>query len=126
MQILKTKWFRKWSQKQKILDRKLKETIENLQQGLGSSHLGNGLYKVRVSVDGRGKSAGYRTIIVYKESERAVFVYGFAKNVQENLNTQELKAFKTLAKDILSLSEDEIASAIEKGVFMSVGEEDER
>ena len=53
-------------------------------------------------------------------------VYGFMKQEQENLSTNELKSFKTLAKDILSLSADEIEQAVEKNVFVKIGENSER
>jgi len=68
-----------------------------------------------------GKSGGFRTIIVYREDNIAVVIYGFAKNEQENLSKSELLAFKTLSKDILDQSNDNIKKAIEQGVFIPLG-----
>ena len=53
-------------------------------------------------------------------------VYGFMKKEQENLSSDELKSFKTLSKDILSLSIDELDIAIEKNIFTTIGEINER
>ncbi|WP_255322722.1 type II toxin-antitoxin system RelE/ParE family toxin [Sulfurovum sp. NBC37-1] len=61
---------------------------------------------------------------VYREDERAVMVYGFMKKEQENLSAEELKSFKTLSKDILGLSDEELSKAIEKNVFTEIGEKD--
>jgi len=49
-------------------------------------------------------------------------VYGFMKNEQENLTAQELRTFKKLAKDILSLSETELTIATKKKVFIEIGD----
>jgi len=105
MKKLKTKWFNKWAKKQKISDAKLLTAIENMQNHLSSVNLGGGLFKVRVASDNSGKSSAYRTIVVYREDDRAVMVYGFMKKEQENLSSDELKSFKTLSKDILSLDD---------------------
>jgi len=52
-----------------------------------------------------------------------VVVYGFAKNEQENLSKSELLAFKILSKDILNQSHSDLEMAINKGVFIPLGEE---
>ena len=95
--------------------------IENIKKGLSSYNLGGGLYKVRVASKSLGKSSGFRTIIVYKENDKVVVVYGFAKNEQENLSKSELLAFKKLSKDILKQSDKDIKRAIEQGVFIPLG-----
>ena len=48
MKKLKTKWFSKWSRKQKISDAKLLRAIEDMENDLLSVNLGGGLFKVRV------------------------------------------------------------------------------
>jgi len=123
MNKLKTKWVNKWAKKNKIVDDNLIIAIENLENNLSSSNLGGGLFKVRVASQGGGKSGGFRTLIVYKEEDRAVVVYGFAKNEQDNLSKSELLAFKKLSKDILSQSQQDLEMAIKKGVFILLGEE---
>lgn len=81
---------------------------------------------MRVASENGGKSSAYRTIVVYRKEDRAVMVYGFMKKEQENLSSDELKDFKTLSKDILSLDDETLAGAIEKNVFVKIGEKDER
>ncbi len=126
MKKLKTKWFSKWAKKQKLSNERLLVAIENMQNNLSSANLGGGLYKVRVSLEHSGKSSACRTIVVYRENERAVMVYGFMKKEQDNLSANELKSFKTLSKDILALSDEALESAIEKNVFIEIGEENEK
>lgn len=126
MKKLKTKWFSKWAKKQKLSNERLLGAIENMQNNLSSANLGGGLYKVRVSLEHSGKSSACRTIVVYRENERAVMVYGFMKKEQESLSVHELKSFKTLSKDILALSDEALESAIEKNVFIEIGEENEK
>ena len=122
MNKLKTKWVNKWAKKNRIVDDNLIVAIENLENNLSSSNLGGGLFKVRVASQGGGKSGGFRTLIVYKKEDRAVVVYGFAKNEQDNLSKSKLLAFKKLSKDILSQSHQDLEMAIKKGVFIPLGE----
>jgi hypothetical protein len=74
--------------------------IENASNNLGVSTLANGLLKVRIPKEGKGKSGSFRTILVYKKSDIAIFVYGFSKNEKDNLDEDELKYFKKLAKKL--------------------------
>ena len=121
MNKLKTKWIAKWAKKNRISDEQLIVAIDDLENNLSSSNLGSGLFKVRVASQGGGKSGGFRTLIVYKEEDRAVVVYGFAKNEQDNLSKSELLGFKTLSKDILNQSQEDLEMAIDKGVFIPLG-----
>ena len=123
MKKLKTKWFTKWAKKQKLSNERLLLAIDDMQNNLSSVNLGGGLYKVRVSLEHSGKSSAYRTIVVYKKNDRAVMVYGFMKKEQDSLTVSELKNFKTLSKDILALSDETLENAIEKKVFVEIGEE---
>jgi hypothetical protein len=123
MKKLKTKWFNKWAKKQKLSNEKLLLAIADMQNNLSSVNLGGGLYKVRVSSESSGKSAAFRTIVVYKKDDRAVMVYGFMKKEQDNLSVNELKNLKKLSKDIVALSDEALARAIEKKVFVEIGEE---
>ena len=104
---LKTKWFHKWAKKNSISDDILLKTLENLSENLGAANLGGGLYKIRTKRIGKGKSAGYRIIVAFKEADKAIFIYGFSKTERDNLEIDELKSFKKLAKDLLQICEDE-------------------
>jgi len=104
---LKTKWFNKWAKKNSISDELLLKALDDLSKNFGTSNLGSGLYKVRTKRTGKGKSGGYRTLVAFKEMDRAIFIYGFSKTERDNLEIDELKSFKKLAKDLLKISQDE-------------------
>jgi hypothetical protein len=76
--------------------------------------------KKRVAVGGRGKRGGVRTLLAYKSGDKAFFVYGFAKNVRTNVSTDELKALKYLAKELLSYSDKALTKAIQYGALVEV------
>ena len=42
--------------------------------------VGSGLIKQRIARPGGGKSGGYRSILMFRSGERAIFVFGFAKS----------------------------------------------
>ena len=119
---LKTKWFNKWAKKNLVSDKILLKTIENVTNNLGTSSLGYGLYKVRTPKVGQGKSGSFRTILVFKEADVEIFVYGFSKNEKDNLDTNELKYFKKLAKDLLEISRQNYLELERSGNFISIKE----
>ena len=119
---LKTKWFDKWSKKNLISDKKLLDILRNISNNLGVVNLGGELYKIRVNKEGQGKSGGFRTIVVYRQSEIAIFVYGFSKNVKSNLNKEELTDFKILSKDLLSMNKQEYQNLVAQGEFINIKE----
>ncbi len=123
MKKLKTKWFNKWAKKNKLSSSSLCEAIQNVEDGLSVADLGANLFKVRVAREGSGKSGGFRTLLVYRENDRAVFLYGFAKNEQDNISGSELKMFKKFGTDLLSMNEPTIFKAIEDGELFSLEEE---
>ena len=79
MKRLSTKWFKKWSKKVKLTNQDLLEAIKNLEDGLSTTDIGSHLFKVRVKREHSGKSSGFRTIIVYQENDKAIFLYGFGR-----------------------------------------------
>jgi hypothetical protein len=54
------------------------------------------------------------------EAEKAFFVYGFAKSGTDNIRRDEEEQFKKAAKQILTLSDDQIDELIENGQFEEV------
>lgn len=118
MKKLSTKWFKKWAKKSKIKDQDLLDTVDNLINGLSTADLGSNLFKIRVKRENSGKSSGFRTIVVYKEDEKAIFLYGFEKNEKDNISKTELLYFKKLGNDFLALDENQIKQLIEaKSLF---------
>jgi hypothetical protein len=117
---LKTKWFTKWAKKNDVSDKYLNKAVQNIESELSAVNLGTNIYKVRISRKGSGKSGGFRTILVFKESERAVFLYGFAKNEQDNISKSELAMFKKLGKDLLLLNQQELETAIKSNALQEI------
>lgn len=120
MKNLCTKWFNKWAKKAKLSNESLLEAIDNLEKGLSAADLGSNLYKVRVQRSGKGKSSGFRTIIVYRSNEKAIFLYGFGKNEKSNINKTELKYFKKLGNDLLALNTEQIADSLKKQILFDL------
>jgi hypothetical protein len=119
---LKTKWFSKWAKKNSLSDRILLKTIENIPNNIGTVNLGQGLYKIRTPRIGQGKSGSLRTIVVFKKSKIAIFVYGFSKSEKDSLGKDELKYFKILAKDLLKIERKKYLELEKLGKFISIKE----
>ena len=97
MRIFKTKWFVRFARRERIKDHALLDAVARAEEGLIDADLGSGLLKQRVARAGEGRSGGYRTIIAYRAGDRAVFLYGFAKNERDNIGDDELATIKELA-----------------------------
>jgi hypothetical protein len=80
-----------------IDDSELCEAANQAQQGLIAADLGGGVIKQRIARRGRGKSGGFRTVILFRRGLKAVFIYGFAKNERENIGREELLTFRNHA-----------------------------
>jgi len=102
MRIFKTKWFEKWSKKEKLNSNQLINAIDEIDKGLVDADLGKAVLKKRIAIQGQGKSAGFRTIIAYKMKDKAFFIYGFSKNKKTNITKNELKALQVLAENVLN------------------------
>jgi hypothetical protein len=96
----------------------------NAERGLIDADLGGGVIKQRIARPGKGKSGGFRTIILFQAGARAFFVHGFAKKDQGNIRDDELSAFKMLAAELLAYDDDTLGKAIAAGVFMEVMSDD--
>ncbi|MFK5915487.1 MAG: type II toxin-antitoxin system RelE/ParE family toxin [Woeseiaceae bacterium] len=120
MKKLSVKSFDKWAKKSNLKNQDLIDTVLNLTNGLSSSDLGNHLFKVRVKREHSGKSSGFRTIIVYREQDRAIFLYGFGKNEKESISKAELQYFKKLANDLLALNDVQLDTFIDNKVLFDL------
>ena len=120
MRIFKNVWFERFARKQKIRDGMLREAILRAEQGLIDSDLGSGVIKQRVARPGQGRSGGYRTLILYRQTHRAFFVYGFAKSQQANISGEEEAAFKKAARHVLELTDEQLSALIQTGQFSEV------
>lgn len=115
MEIFKTKWFARFSRKERIGDAALRDAISQAERGLISAALGGDLIKQRIARSGEGKSGGYRTLIAFRTKHRAVFLYGFAKNERENIEDDELTTLKEIAAAWMSADATKIRRALGDG-----------
>ena len=102
----------KFARREGITNSGLRDAIDRAERGLIDAELGGGLIKQRVARQGKGRSGGYRTIIAYRVKDRAVFLYGFAKSEQENIDFNQLATARKLAGKWLTVNADQIAQAI--------------
>lgn len=112
-----TRHFSKWAKKQKLSEKTLATALKEVEHGIFEADLGGHIIKKRIAFTGKGKKGGGRTIICFKKEEVAVFIHGFAKNECADISDKELKAFKSLAEILLSLTEKEIDTAIQNDNF---------
>jgi hypothetical protein len=118
--IFKTKWFQRFVRKEFLSDAGLLDAVARAARGQIDADLGGGVIKQRIARPGEGRSGGYRTIIVFRRGDRAVFMYGFAKSKRANINADEEAGFKKAAKYVLGLTEEQLAALVSCGDFVEV------
>ena len=125
MRVFKTKPFSRFSSYEGIDDALLCEAVKRAESGLVDADLGGGVIKQRLPREGQGRSGGFRSIVLFRQGNRAIFAYGFAKNQRENIGHPELKAFRKLSEVMLSevmlsLDDRALKAAISNGTMMEV------
>ena len=121
MRIFKTRHFTKWMRKSGLTDDLLVQAVTEMQQGLIDANLGSGLFKKRIGIAGRGKRGGVRTLVATNKDDRWFFVYGFEKNVVDNISFKAVAGLQDLASDLLSLDDSQLNVAVEKEVIEEIG-----
>ena len=124
MRIFKTRYFSKFARRENIGNEKLVATILRAEKGGIDARLGGGLIKQRVARAGSGRSGGYRTIIAWRAEDRAIFLYGFAKNERDNIDEADLERLRNAARELLSFSERDIDAAVEAGKLTEIEDEE--
>lgn len=81
--------------------------------------------KQRIARAGGGKSGGSRSILLFRKNDRAVYVYGFEKKDLGNIRSNELEAFRELARVVLGYTTAELAKRVEDGALLEVEEPEE-
>ncbi|WP_428390176.1 type II toxin-antitoxin system RelE/ParE family toxin [Lichenicoccus sp.] len=110
--VFKTKWLARFARRERITDESLWEAIGRAERGIVDADLGGGLIKQRVARERQGRSGGYRMLVAYRSRGRAVFLYGFAKNEQENIGPDELVSLREIAATWLHADAERIAGAV--------------
>ena len=97
MAIYKLKTFARFARSEDISDESLGEAIERAARGLVDADLGGGLIKQRVARKGQGRRGGYRVMVAIRSADFAVFLFGFAKSAQDNLDDRQLNILRGFA-----------------------------
>lgn len=121
--IYKTKWFDRFARKERIEGTVLREAITRAERGQVDADLGGSVIKQRVARTGQGRSGGYRTLVLLRVGERAIFAYGFAKSDRGNVRDNELMALRELATELLDYDDEELTQALRAGALIEVKDE---
>ena len=105
----------RFAHRQRIDDAALCDAVSRAERGLIDASLGGGVIKQRVPRPGQGRSGGFRTVILYRTAVRAVFVDGFAKKDQDNIDEDDLERFRELAAEFLGYDAVQVKRLVEVG-----------
>ncbi|WP_238474122.1 type II toxin-antitoxin system RelE/ParE family toxin [Altericroceibacterium spongiae] len=106
-------------------DASLADAVHRAESGLIDADPGSGLIKQRISRQGGGKSGGYRSILIFRSGERAIFVFAFAKSDKANLSAAELKVYRKAASIMTELGDDEIETEVNAGRLVEVKDDEQ-
>jgi hypothetical protein len=120
VRVFTTKSFARFGRRERIDKDRLCEAVERAERGLIDADLGGGVVKQRLARKGQGRSGGYRVLIVYRAQERAVFLYGFAKNERDNIDDDELARLRRAAEEMLTWNDRQIAVLLAAGEWTEV------
>ena len=102
IRVFKTRWFSKAARKALIKDDELRQAIAEVMKGQADD-LGGGVFKKRLNKN------MHRSIILARGRRYWVYVYLFAKKDRDNIEDDELAAFRDLADVYAVKSEEDIA-----------------
>jgi hypothetical protein len=119
VRIFKTKTLTKFTRQNGIRDEDLVDAVERAVRGLIDADLGGQIIKQRVARPGQGKRGGFRMIIGIR-SDRAIFLFAFAKNERENIDKAELMTLREIVASFLNTDDKTIAQALNDGTLVEV------
>jgi hypothetical protein len=120
MRVFVTRWFGRFARKERVSEETLLDAVRRAERGQVDANLGGGVIKQRVARRGRGRSGGYRMIVLYRSRSRAIFAYGFAKSRKDDLDVDELEVYRELAKAYLDLADDTIDTHVASGALKEI------
>ena len=120
MRAFKIKAFAKWASGEGLNDDALASAVVEMEKGLIDAKLGGQVVKKRVALPGRGKRGSTRTLVAFRQGNKAFFIYGFAKNERANVSDKELRALKMLAKELMSYATAALTKATKAGELIEI------
>jgi len=94
--------------------------VERAESGLVDADLGGGVIKQRVARPGKGKSGGYRTLILFRQGDRAIFAFGFAKSAQANISKADLALLRDAATEALEWDDEDLDRLVASGTLVEI------
>ena len=113
VRVFKSKGFARSARKAGIQDKELCQAARELEEGKGED-LGGNVWKKRLQ-ENRSRS-----IVASKPGRFWLFIYLFAKNDRENIDRDELEAFRKLSKDLGSKGITELETLLKDGGVMEI------
>ena len=120
MRAFKIKAFAKWASGEGLSDDALASAVVEMEKGLIDAKLGGQVVKKRVALPGRGKRGSTRTLVAFRQGNKAIFIYGFAKKERTNISDKELRALKMLAKELLIYTTATLTKATKAGELIEI------
>ena len=115
IRVFKSAWFSRAARKARIIDRDLWEAIQQVILGQADD-LGGGVFKKRLNRN------MHRGIILARGRRFWVYEYVFAKKDRDNIDDDELAAFRRLGKVYETLTDGQIAQLLDNGDFEEIGD----
>lgn len=120
LRVLKNRGFTRAAQKEGLTDTALCKASAEIESGLVDARLGGFLLKKRVAKGGRGKSAGFRTIVAHRQGDRLVCLYMFPKNQRDNITEKERLALSEIGDEYMGLTAAKLDDLVTKGILIEV------
>jgi len=98
------------------------EATWDVVRGPYDASLGGGLYKYRIARPGEGARGGGRVLIALKAGQRAVLMFAWEKKDMENLDRNELKEYRDMAKIYLAFSEQQMTEFVNRRVLVEIAQ----
>lgn len=106
MRVFKTRWFAKAVRKARIRDNELCEAIAEVMKGQADD-LGGGVFKKRLNRN------MHRSIVLARGRTYWVYAYLFAKKDRDNIDDDELSAFRDLSDVYAAKTDADLATELE-------------
>ncbi len=116
--VFKTARFGKDAKRARIPDADLCDAVRQIMAGQADD-LGGGVFKKRL------RNNEYRSIVLAKGGRYWIFEYLFAKKNQDNIDTDELAAFRQLAKAYTGLNETQVVQLLHSNHWVEICHDNE-
>ena len=122
--IFATLVFARQNKKIGLTNAALCKAVSEIAAGLNDGNLGNGIFKKRIALDGRGKRGSARTLIATRVGSYWFYLFAYKKNDRADLSPQEYEALTDLADDFYALDENGLAKALGAGAMIEVQDDE--